>query len=73
MADGNTEEAFNCLQNFRFFQGVQIIIQTVIAMLLHMAANAFFDAFSHPGIASPGKAETVEELSERIIIHMICD
>jgi hypothetical protein len=36
----------------------------VIAMLLHMAANTFFDAFSYLGIALPGKAKTVKDLSE---------
>jgi hypothetical protein len=59
-ADGNAEQEFDIFQNIRIIEGIQIVLHSSTAKFLHMTANTFFDAFSHPCITLPGKAETIK-------------
>jgi aminoglycoside N3'-acetyltransferase len=68
-ADGNAEKEFTLLQNIRIIKGAQILIHSSTTKLLHMTANAFFDALSHPCITLPGKTKTIKKLSEFVVIY----
>jgi hypothetical protein len=68
-ADGNTEKEFDIFQNIRIIEGIQIVLHSSTTKPLHMTANAFFDTFSYTHISLPGKAKTIKNLPEFVVIY----